>query len=244
MQKHIVVIGGSKGLGKEVVTRYLEQGFLVTVLSRTAPVEQKNLRYIYSDLNHHDCIADSVCQAMTGVGSLNYLIFCQRYRGEGDSWAGEIQVSLTATKILIDGFANFFVENGDKAIGIVSSVYAESVGGSQPLSYHVAKAGLNQMVRYYACALGRKGIRINSIMPLTYLKNESKDFYINNKKLMSLYEEFVPIGRIGEVVDSVNLLEFLCSSKSAFINGQNIHIDGGLSVVWPEELAKSMADLK
>jgi NAD(P)-dependent dehydrogenase (short-subunit alcohol dehydrogenase family) len=244
MQNHIIVIGGSKGLGKQVVARYLAQGFLVTVLSRNAPPEKKNLRHIYSDLNEIDKINELVSQAIDGVGYLNYLIFCQRYRGVESDWVGEMQVSLTATKMLIDGFSNFFVNEGDRAIGVVSSVYAESIGGSQPLSYHVAKAGLNQMVRYYAWVLGRKGIRINSIMPLTYLKNESRNFYVSNEKLMRFYKELVPIGRIGDAQDSVNLLEFLCSDKAAFINGQNIYIDGGLSVIWPEELAKSMSEFK
>jgi enoyl-[acyl-carrier-protein] reductase (NADH) len=45
---------------------------------------------------------------------------------------------------------------------------------------------------------------------------------------------------MGNAEDSANLLDFLCSDKAAFINGQCIFVDGGVSVVWQEELAKKM----
>jgi NAD(P)-dependent dehydrogenase (short-subunit alcohol dehydrogenase family) len=80
-------------------------------------------------------------------------------------------------------------------------------------------------------------------MPLTYLKEESRNYYLSNEPLMRLYQQFVPIGTIGRVEDSANLLEFLCSEKASFINGQAIFVDGGVSVIWPEEIAKSMAQL-
>lgn len=134
-----------------------------------------------------------------------------------------------------------FCAGGDKAIGVVSSVYADFVGGSQPASYHVAKAGLNQLIKYYAWTMGQKDVRINGIMPLTYLKAESRDYYLAQPELMKLYSRFVPLKRLGTADDSANLLDFLCSDKAAFINGQCIFIDGGVSVIWPEELAKSLS---
>lgn len=240
---HVVVVGGSKGLGKAVAERFVERGFAVTVISRHRPPAETRLNHVAADLEtmiSSDAVVDDVVRL---GGKIRYLIFCQRYRGSGDPWQGEIQVTLTATKLLINGFADHFCEHGDCAIGVVSSVYAEFVGGSQPESYHVAKAGLNQLVKYNAWVMGRKGIRINAIMPLTYLKAESKDYYVANEALMKLYQNFVPIGTIGRAEDSANLLEFLCSEKASFINGQAIFVDGGVSVIWPEELARSMAGI-
>ena len=54
----------------------------------------------------------------------------------------------------------------------------------------------------------------------------------------------VPLGRMGTSDDSANALSFLCSEQAAFINGQSLLIDGGVSVIWPEEVARSFADLK
>ena len=240
---HVVVVGGSKGLGKTVSTRFAEQGYAVTVISRNPSEDETRLKHVAADLETMSSSEAVVQEVLRVGGKIRYLIFCQRYRGSGDPWQGEIQVSLTATRLLINGFSGHFCQDGDRAIGVVSSVYAEYVGGSQPESYHVAKAGLNQLVKYNAWVMGRKGIRINAIMPLTYLKAESRDYYLGNEALMRLYQHFVPMGTIGRAEDSTNLLEFLCSKKASFINGQAIFVDGGVSVIWPEELAKSMAGL-
>jgi NAD(P)-dependent dehydrogenase (short-subunit alcohol dehydrogenase family) len=238
---HVVVVGGTKGLGRVVVDRFLDRGCNVTVLSRNkTQTTNTNLHHLSLDLENLTNATDVVNSVVAHGGPIQYLIFCQRYRGEGDQWAGEIQVSLTATDHLIKGFTNQFTPTGDRAIGVVSSVYAHFVGGSQPASYHVAKAGLNQLVKYYAWVIGKKGIRINSIMPLTYLKTESKDYYLAQKDLMKVYEDFVPLQRMGNADDSANLIDFLCSEKASFINGQSIFVDGGTSVIWPEELAKSL----
>jgi len=240
---HVVVVGGSKGLGKAISTQFAEKGYAVTVISRNPPTAEVPFQHVAADLETM-VSSDAVVQEVLRVGGrIRYLIFCQRYRGYGDPWQGEIQVSLTATRLLINGFCDHFCLDGDRAIGVVSSVYAEFVGGSQPESYHVAKAALNQLVKYNAWVMGRKGIRINAIMPLTFLKAESRDFYLANEALMGLYQQFVPMGTIGRAEDSANLMEFLCSDKAAFINGQAIFVDGGVSVIWPEELARSITKL-
>lgn len=251
INEHALIVGGTKGLGKAVVTRFLERGFKVTTLSRNhspdtmieaaAAKENNNLQHISVDLERLSSADHLVQPVLANGGPLRYLVFCQRYRGNADSWTGEMQVTLKATDQIIKTFADHFVEEGDKAIGVVSSVYAHFVGGSQPASYHVAKAGLNQLVKFYAWTLAKKdGIRVNAIMPLTYLKPESQAYYLSNDDLMKLYQNFVPLKRIGNVKDSANLIDFLCSERASFINGQSIYVDGGTSIVWPEELAKSL----
>lgn len=242
---HVVIVGGSRGLGRELAVNFMQNNFEVTVLSRTKP-DIEGINFVLTDLeliseeNANEIVTETI-----GIGgNIKYLIFCQRFRGKTNLWDGEIKVSLTATKMLIDKFSIHFNSIGDRAIGVVSSVYADYVGGSQDDSYHVAKAGLNQLVKYNAVALGKNGIRINSIMPLTYLKKESEQYYQSDGQLLNLYKNFVPLGRMGHVNDSVNLLNFLCSEKASFITGQSIFVDGGVSVVWPEELAKKLAGMQ
>lgn len=236
---HVLVIGGTRGLGRMVADRFLDRGHAISVLSRRTPDPPvAGIAHISGDLETLSDASDIVNRVLAAGGPLQYLIFCQRYRGQGDPWHGELQVGLTATRLLIEGFRPHFVPTGDRAIGVVSSVYASFVGGSQPVGYHVAKAGLNQMVRYYAWELGRIGIRTNAVMPLTFVKPESRAYYEAQTELMKLYDEFVPLRRPGDAEDSANLLDFLCSAKASFINGQCINVDGGVSVVWQEELAR------
>ncbi|KQZ01908.1 oxidoreductase [Pseudolabrys sp. Root1462] len=241
-----VVIGGTKGLGREIAGRFLARGQKVTLVSRSRPnhlVDGTQPVHVAADLESLTDARDIVSEVVEANGPVQYLIFSQRYRGGGDPWAGELQVGLNATRLLVEAFTNRFISEGDRAIGIVSSVYADFVGGSQPVGYHLVKAGLNQLARYYAWELGRQGIRVNAVMPLSYVKNESRPFYAAQTELTDLYKRFVPLGRMGDSVDAANLLDFLCSEKAGFINGQCIFVDGGVSVVWQEEVAKSLTGL-
>jgi NAD(P)-dependent dehydrogenase (short-subunit alcohol dehydrogenase family) len=119
----------------------------------------------------------------------------------------------------------------------VSSVYADYVGSSQPSSYHVVKAGLNALIRYYAATLGAKGIRANAISPLTYLKEESRHVYLDNEETMAKYRKLVPLKRMPSADECANVLRFLGSDQASFVNGQIIYVDGGVSVIWSEEIA-------
>ena len=122
-------------------------------------------------------------------------------------------------------------------------MFGDFVGKGQPVGYHVCKAGLNQLMRYYAVNLGRKGIRVNAVTAFTYLKDESKDFYLGNEDLLGLYERIVPLGRMATAQDCARAAAFLCSPEAGFVNGQNLYVDGGLSLVWPETLARDLAQL-
>lgn len=245
-KQHAVVVGGTKGLGRIIVQNFLARGCSVSVVSRHKPADfadGPSLRHFAADLETSDMLAGLPAAIREALGPVNYLVLSQRFRGQGDAWVGEIQVGLTASRLLVEGFTPHFADQGDRAIGVVSSVYAEFVGSSQPVGYHAVKGGLNAMVRYYATTLGRKGIRVNAIMPLTYLKPESRAFYEQNEQLMDIYRRLVPLGRLGTAEESASAIDFLCSDRASFINGQFLFLDGGVSVVWQEEIAKAFSGL-
>jgi NAD(P)-dependent dehydrogenase (short-subunit alcohol dehydrogenase family) len=246
MMAHAVVVGGTRGLGRVVVERFLARGCAVSVVSRQRPAdfpERDDLRHFPADLESSEGLAGLPGLIAEAGGPIRYLVLSQRFRGQGDPWAGEIQVGLTASRDLIEGFSSHFADGLDCGIGVVSSVYAEFVGSSQPVGYHVVKGGLNAMVRHYAATLGHRGIRVNAIMPLTYLKRESRVFYEQNEKLMDIYRRLVPLGRLGTAEESADALDFLCSERASFITGQCLFLDGGVSTVWQEEVAKTFAGL-
>jgi NAD(P)-dependent dehydrogenase (short-subunit alcohol dehydrogenase family) len=244
---HSLVVGGTRGLGREVARTLAGQGHQVSVIGRREPAEAdrtvSGVKHWIADLLDGDATFHTVQSAIEERGPLNYLVFCQRYRGKDDDWAGEIQVTLTATRRLVEGLVPSFVAEGDKGIVMVSSVFGEWVGEGQPLSYHLGKAGMNHMARFYAVNLGRKGIRVNAVTPFTFLKEESKDFYLENKELHGLYQEITPLGRMGTARDSASAIAFLCSPAASFITGQNLYVDGGLSLVWPETLARKLKSI-
>lgn len=249
-RKHTLVIGGTRGSGRVFVREMAKENHVLSVVSRRLPAEPaphiSDVHYWVADLSDEGSVSDVWGEIIDHNGKLNSLVFFQRFRSDGDPWAGEMQTSLTATKNAIERLSGEFETDGDRSIVVVSSTASDLVTDDQPLSYHVSKAGLNQLVRYYAVGLGPKGIRVNAVSPGTVLKEEAEEFYNQNPKLHELYKRLTPLGRMGTSVDIARAIIFLCSSMASFITGQNIIVDGGLSLQWQGSLLQklgSTADL-
>lgn len=244
---HSLIVGGTRGSGRALVRTLAEENHVLSVIGRRPPseVDQQipDVHYWLVDLLDREPLLATLSEIIHQNGKLNHLIFFQRYRGEGDDWIGELETTLTATKNVIEHLADEFDDTADKSIVLVSSIAGHLVAEEQPVSYHVGKAGLNQMVRYYAVALGPQGIRVNSVSPGTVLKDESKNFYLQNKNLLNLYKRIIPLGRMGTSVEIAQVVAFLSSSKASFITGQNIVVDGGLSLQWHESLGRQLIGL-
>ena len=70
------------------------------------------------------------------------------------------------------------------------------------------------------------------------MKEESKDFYLKSKKLLGLYKDLTPLRRMGTAEEVAAAIRFLCSPAASFITGQNLVVDGGVSVQSHESLAR------
>jgi 3-oxoacyl-[acyl-carrier protein] reductase len=247
MKKHTLVVGGTRGMGRALVEMLSKEGHKVSVIGRRSPSgedsEEVDVRYWLLDLMDRVRLWDALKEIIAQNGKLNNLVFFQRYRGEGDDWQGEVETSLTATRNIIEGLIDAFDDSKENAIVMANSIAGTFIVPEQPVSYHMAKAALNQMVRYFAVTLGPKGIRVNSISSGTVLKEESKSFYLENKRLHDLYKRIIPCGRMGTSEDIASTVSFLCSAKALFITGQNIMVDGGLSLRAQEGLARELMSL-
>ncbi len=244
---HSIVVGGTKGLGRVVARLFGSRGDAVSVIGRNplpdADLEHGNIKSYCADIVDQENIESVLEKIVLEQGKVNYCVFLQRYRGSENVWQGEFDTTVTATKNIIEYLTPHFAEEADKAIAIVSSVFAKHVGAGQAVSYGVMKAALEQLMRYYAVNLGQKQIRSNGITPFTFLKEESEKFYLANESLMGLYDSIVPIKRLATTQDLAKTIEFLCSPNAGFITGQNLIVDGGLSLVWPETLARSLTKI-
>jgi len=138
---HAVVIGGSRGLGRVVAQTLVDRGDRVSVISRRPDqTVQGTLQHAFDLESLNSTSADQLAaQVVETGGAVNYLIFCQRYRpgtdaNASEAWQGEMQVSVTATDLLMQVFEPRFCTQGDRAVAVVSSVYAERVGARADLS--------------------------------------------------------------------------------------------------------------
>lgn len=211
-------------------------GSQVTVLSRSAPEELDGVEHIAVDLADAaslDAAADALVSERPPFRSL---VFLQRVRAPDDAWADELTVSVEATKVLIESLTADRPAGLPGAIVLVGSLAADLVAPGEPLGYHVAKASLNAMVRYYAVALGPKGIRVNGVTPGIVLRAEATDFFRENPAEYERRVRNTPLGRMAHAQEIADVIGYLCGERASFVTGQVVVADGGLSLIFQGSL--------
>ncbi len=157
-----------------------------------------------------------------------------------DRWEKELSVGLTGAFLCSKVFGLSMVEEakGGVILNISSdlSVIApdqrlywqeglpDNLQAVKPVTYSVIKTGLIGLTRYLSTYWIDKGIRANSLSPGGVFNNQDEEFL---KRIKTL----VPMGRMAEVDEYRSAVQFLCSDASKYMNGQNIVIDGGRSVI-------------
>lgn len=99
------------------------------------------------------------------------------------------------------------------------------VGGAGQTNYAASKGGIIAMTKSIAAEVGARGITANAIAP-GFIKTPMTD--VLPEDLKAKYLEQIPAGRFGEPIDIANACVFLASDEASYINGQTIHVNGGM----------------
>ena len=156
-----------------------------------------------------------------------------------DQWNLEMAVGLTGAFLCSQVFGSAMAQDGKGGVilNIASdlSVFspdqrlyrknglADDMQPVKPVTYSVIKAGLVGLTRYLATYWATEGVRANALSPGGVFNGQNDEFV---KRLTSL----IPLGRIASRDEYRGAVQFLCSDASAYLNGQNIVMDGGRSV--------------
>jgi 3-oxoacyl-[acyl-carrier protein] reductase len=266
--ENVIIVGGSKGAGWHAAKTLAKAGYQVNIIARDPPADSTdttkdtniskdtdhNIRYWRANILEENSIKKVLKSINETTSGFNHIIFYQRYRkysGEGsnridetlDDWDGEIMASLTATKNIIEESTKYF-GTGNKSIIIIGSIASKFISDEQQVSYHACKAAMSHIMKYYALKLGSLGIRVNSILPGIILKDENKKFYDEHQELALLYKKIIPIGRMITSEDITGTVEFLVSNRSSGITGQEIIVDGGITLRSQDNLARMLTGQK
>lgn len=238
-KRHVVVTGGSRGLGLGLVEALLADGYRVSTCSRSpAPALE---RLAGPDLFWHPCtIGDGgsvrsffeAAMEWSGPSPLWGLINNAGIAREGvlatfpEVDAEEvIQVNLTGALQASRSFLRAkLVKRGPGRIVNISSIIGQR-GYVGLAAYSASKAGMDGMTRSLAREVGRLGITVNSVAP-GYLTTEMSGALSAGQR-----EQIVrrtPLGRLGEVADVIPLVRFLLGDGAGYITGQTFTIDGGI----------------
>lgn len=145
-------------------------------------------------------------------------------------WEAVLGVNLTGTFFLTQAVARHMIAaGGGGAILNLSSTYGV-VGFAGRSTYGISKGALVQMTRMLAVEWAAAGVRVNALAPAT-VETPSRAPVLADPGLRKVLLDRIPLGRFGTVEDVAEAARYLCGPAGAFITGQTLLIDGGLTAV-------------
>jgi NAD(P)-dependent dehydrogenase (short-subunit alcohol dehydrogenase family) len=244
-KRTLVLTGASRGIGHATVKRFSTAGWRVITCSRhpfpeSCPWEMGREDHIRVDLadpaDTERAIAEIRARLKDQGSKLSALVNNAAIspKGGGGSRLGTIDTSIDDWKWVFQ--VNFFapvmlarglVEELKAAKGAVVNV--TSIAGSRVhpfagAAYATSKAALMGLTREMAHDFGRLGIRVNAISP------GEIDTSILSPGTERIVEEQIPMRRLGEPEEVAKAIYFLCTDASTYVNGAELHINGGQHV--------------
>ena len=238
--KNVLITGATGGIGQSLVNVFHSSGY--NVCGTGTNVEKLNLlekkyddrfKGIQCDLSDDIQIKDLVAKTNKFYGSINILINNAGItkdnlflRMKDDEWNDVININLNSnfklTKIVIK---DMIKAKWGRIVNISSD--AAKIGNSGQANYVASKSAIEGLTRTIANEVASRGITVNCVAP-GFIKTEILDSV--DKKRLSMMEEKIPLGRIGNVNEIASAVYFLSSEESSYITGQVLHVNGGLTM--------------
>jgi NAD(P)-dependent dehydrogenase (short-subunit alcohol dehydrogenase family) len=143
-----------------------------------------------------------------------------------EMWERSLRITLTASFLCIRQLLPGMIARGAGNIINIGTVNAKTMLGSD--SYSVAKAGMHAMTRSVAVRYGNSGIRCNTVVPGTIATAAWEERAERNPQVFEDLKPWYPLGRIGRPKDIAEAVLFLASSRSEWMSGSEMVVDGGL----------------
>jgi NAD(P)-dependent dehydrogenase (short-subunit alcohol dehydrogenase family) len=142
-----------------------------------------------------------------------------------DQWNLLLSVNLTGYLLCAQAFGKAMIERGRGAIVHTASIAGSNAQGFSG-AYSVSKAGVLMLSRQLAVEWGPHGVRSNVLSPGLVRTPMSESFY-QAPGVAERRAAAIPVGRVGTPEDMAQVVLFLASDRAAYVNGQEIIVDGG-----------------
>ncbi len=238
-QDFAVITGGARGIGLAIARRLHRAGAKIALLDRPDSEVHKAAAplggiAIEVDVRDPDAVDEAISSANQRLGGLILLI---NNAGSGmlqpmhaytnKQWDDLIAVNLSGTFYAMRAAVPIMLEAGRGVIVNNASLSATDPTRGE-LPYSAAKAGVLALTKGAAQEYGPT-IRINAVSP-GVIRSPMTEMLFKMPEVLKPVEASVPLERTGEVEDVADVVHFLCSEASRYITGQNIVIDGGMSI--------------
>jgi 3-oxoacyl-[acyl-carrier protein] reductase len=239
-----LVTGGSRGIGRAIVKAFAAEGAKVAVVYRGSKEAAGSLlqeiaqtggvaRAYQADVADPAAAGACVEQVEKELGPVDILVNNAGViqddlfvRLEPDAWNKVLQTNLGGTFNFCKAVAYPMMRRRSGRIINVSSVAAEYVNPGQT-NYAASKGAINAFTRALAVELASRGVTVNALAP-GFIETDMSAAVRN--KAGDLIKKFIPMRRIGAPEDVAKVAVFLASADSAYMTGQVLTVDGGLSL--------------
>ena len=236
--KNIIITGATGGIGNSIVERMSQEG--ANILASGTKIEKlqelkknfSNIKILEFDISQSEKIDQFIENATTELGgSLDCMINNAGITKDNlairmslDEWNKVIEINLTSTFLMSKYAIKKMLKNKSGKIVNITSVVGHT-GNLGQVNYTASKAGIIAMSKSLAIEYAKKNINVNCISP-GFIKTKMSDEIDDKFKEVILSK--IPSARLGEPNDIANAVVFLCSNQSNYINGETLHINGGM----------------
>lgn len=242
--KSAVITGGVRGIGRAVAEEFCRQGADVLLCYRSNEEAAKKtaeelkqygtrVELIKGDVSDPNHAEEAVGKAKELFGKIDILVnnagitkdklLIKMTPADFDE---VVRANLNGSFYFLQAAAAVMIRQRNGRIINMSSIVGVR-GSAGQINYSASKAGLIGMTLSAAKELGRRGITVNAVAP-GFIETDMTDVLTEDQKKGML--EVISLGRAGKVSDVANAVTFLASDKAAYITGQIIGVDGGMSI--------------
>jgi glucose 1-dehydrogenase len=252
--KNVLVTGGSSGIGQAIAVRFAEYGANVAINYLRSPeeahdterqvhdcvekVKREGVRdvLVQGDVSKEDDVVAMVSDAMGQLGGIDVLVNNAgiQISSPSDELSAEhfdkvIAVNLRGSFMCArEAIRHFLAEEKPGVIVNVSSVH-QIIPKPGYLGYSASKGGMQNLTRTLALEYAARGIRVNGVGPGATVTPINRA-WIDDPEKRRAVEEHIPMRRAGDADEMAGVAAFLASDDAAYITGQTVFVDGGLTL--------------
>ena len=238
--KTAFVPGGYGGIGEAICKGLAQAGARVVVAGRLEAKAKALARRLGRGASGMALDVRDVSAIRAAVGTLSrvdILMNCVGIQREQalaevteEVWDDVYRTNLKSAMFLAQAVAEkqIAAKRGGRQIHLLSVRAHLGLRGRGYSAYCATKGGLLMLIKQHASELGRHGICVNGIAP-TVVRTEMGAHWLKNAKTRAWLQERIPLGRVAEPEDCLGAALFFCAPASAYITGQILYLDGGIT---------------
>ena len=240
--KNIIVTGASGGIGNSIVEKLDQNGAnILATGTRIEKLEElkekfKDIKILKFDISQHNKIEEFIENATKELGgSLDCIVNNAGITKDNltirmslEEWSKVININLTSTFLMCKYSIKKMLKNKSGKIINITSVVGHT-GNVGQANYTASKAGIVAMSKSLAIEYAKKNINVNCISP-GFISTAMTD-QIDEKFKETIIAK-IPSNRLGKPEDIANAVNFLSSDQSDYINGETLHVNGGMYLGW------------